>query len=68
MSDNELGYIVKAGYNDFIVFLDDDNAQVKKQQVVLKNRLESFGNVCIIHSGGIDPKEMSDKELILCLK
>lgn len=63
MSDNELRWIVEKGYNSFIIFLDDDNAQVKKQQLVLKNRLEVFGKVSIIHSGGSDPKEYSDEEL-----
>jgi hypothetical protein len=68
LSDKELLWIVRAGYKDFIIFLDDDNAQVKKSQIVLKNRLENLGTVRIVHSSGRDPKEHSDKELeeLLC--
>ena len=63
LSDNELRWILEKGYNEFIIFLDDDNAQVKRQQLVLKNKLENFGRVTIIHSGGRDPKEYDDEEL-----
>lgn len=67
LSDKELRWILEKGYNDFIIFLDDDNAQVKKQQLVLKNKLENFGKVTIIHSGGRDPKEYDDLELKVCI-
>lgn len=68
MSDEVLSFISKSGHNNFIVFLDDDNKQVKKSQIALKNRLELFGTVVVIQSGGRDPKEHSDEELrvLLC--
>ena len=63
MSDKELQWVLNQGYEEFVVFLDDDNAQVKKSQIVIKNKLEAFGSVRIIHSNGRDPKEHSDLEL-----
>ena len=67
LSDKELWWIVKEGYNDFTIFLDDDNAQVKKQQIVLKNKLAPFGCTRVVHTGGIDPKELSDEEIEKCV-
>jgi len=55
---------VANNYNNVIVFMDDDNLQVKKKQLDIKNRLEPFVKaVIIIHSNGVDPKEMSDDKL-----
>ena len=51
-------------YTDFIIFLDNDNPQVKKSQSKLKRKLELVckGNVKIVYSDK-DPKELSNKEL-----
>lgn len=55
---------VANNYNNAIIFMDDDNLQVRKKQLDIKNRLEPFINkVTIIHSNGVDPKEMSDVKL-----
>lgn len=67
LSDAQMNLIISNSYTEFVVFLDDDNAQVKKAQLVIKNRLEQIGTVTIIHSNGRDPKEYSDEELKLCL-
>lgn len=44
------------------IFLDDDNLQVRQQQIKIKNKLDNFKDVKII-SVGTDPKNLSDKEL-----
>ena len=52
-------------YDNFIIFLDDDNRTVKMQALALKRELEllSKGKVTIHHSQGTDPKEYSDGDL-----
>ena len=61
------GYHIKLirheGYKKFLIFLDDDNYQVRKAQLRIKGQLEVFGQVNIIHNDGVDPKEMSDVDL-----
>lgn len=49
-------------FDTFIIFLDDDNSDVRKQELLLKNRLDVFGSARIIHTEK-DPKEYSDDEL-----
>lgn len=51
-------------YDDFIIFLDNDNPQVKKSQTKLKRRLELVckGKVTIVYSDK-DPKELSNRKL-----
>jgi transposase InsO family protein len=68
-SEHMLAWIQRRGYPRIRIFLDDDNADVKKSQTRLKAKLELFcDDVQIIHSSGRDPKEHSDAELkeILC--
>ncbi len=64
-----LEYLV-GSYNNVIIFMDDDNLTVRKKQLDIKNRLGPFmDSVRIVHSNGIDPKEMGDEELkdiLLC--
>lgn len=62
ISDLHLAYLVSA-YDEFIIFLDDDNGIVKKKQRVLKNRLEQFGKVTLIRGHDKDPKEYSEADL-----
>lgn len=64
VNDKTLSSIVSTGHDNYIVFLDDDNRQIKKSQIALKNRLELVSNnVKIISDLGKDPKDCSDDEL-----
>lgn len=63
ISERGITQLLAAGYTKFIVFLDDDNADVCKKQLILKNRLDTFGTARIIHSRGKDPKEYTKQEL-----
>lgn len=63
LQPEHVNYIAKHGYDDFIIFLDDDNYQVKLAQLKISKQLSVFGNVKVIHNGGVDPKEMSDSAL-----
>jgi hypothetical protein len=62
LSDSGVALLTKR-HKEFIVFLDDDNAEVKRKQLEIQRRLSVFGNTHIIHSMGKDPKEHSDNEL-----
>lgn len=53
---------VVEGYKRFLIFLDNDNIQVKKAQIKLFRMLSAFGDVKVTHHDK-DPKECSDKEL-----
>jgi len=61
LTDDELFWIV-SGYEEYVIFLDDDNADVRRQELILKNRLDVFGKARIIHTDK-DPKEYTDQEL-----
>jgi len=57
-----------------IIFLDDDNLQVKKKQTALKEQLAIYtthSKIVIHHASGIDPKEHSllqlDKIISTCI-
>lgn len=54
---------IKCKYNSFIVFLDDDNRQVRMRQLRIARQLELYGNVRIIKGIGRDPKQLSTSEL-----
>lgn len=54
---------VKMGYNNFMVWLDDDNPKVKIAQLKLKLTLNKIGKCLIYHGKGVDPKELSDEEI-----
>lgn len=49
-------------HKNFIIFLDDDNPQVKMNQLKLRKQLQLFGDVRIVHRG-TDPKNLSEEEL-----
>ncbi len=49
-------------HNKFLVFLDDDNKQVKLNQLKIKKQLGLFGQVKIVHAG-TDPKNLEATEL-----
>lgn len=59
---------IKRKYNNFIVFLDDDNRQVRMRQLHIGRKLEMYGNVRIIKGLGADPKHLSATQLeeLLC--
>ena len=63
LSDIMLAYLVEKGFDNFLVFLDDDNPAVKFRQQDLYKRLSVFGQVLVSHTEGIDPKEMSPEAL-----
>ena len=46
---------IASRYNSFVVWLDSDNAHVKKAESKLSRQLEKYGNVNIIRTGD-DPK------------
>jgi hypothetical protein len=51
------------GFKKFIVWLDDDNGLVKQAQLRIQRQLSVFGQATVIHSDGVDPKEMDDATL-----
>jgi len=57
-----LSWLIKT-YSDFVIFFDDDNKIVKKQQRVLRNTLNNMGTCRIITGVGKDPKACSNAEL-----
>lgn len=63
LQGHHLKWILYKGYTKFLLFLDDDNATVKKNQVKIKQTLDMIGNCMIYHSNGKDPKEHTDTEL-----
>lgn len=50
-------------YKRFIIFLDDDNKIVRRNQRVLKNTFDTMGEAHIITGVGRDPKYLSNSEL-----
>jgi len=50
-------------YDTIIIYLDNDNNQVKSSQVRLKRALELMANNVYLIKEDRDPKELSDKEL-----
>ncbi len=50
-------------YTKFIIFLDDDNKIVKRQQRVLRNTLSMLGEATIITGVGKDPKHLTNQEI-----
>lgn len=59
----QIKHLMVAGYEEFVVWLDDDNAQVKKAQLQIKRSLDKVGKCLIYHGNGVDPKELSDDEI-----
>lgn len=60
--------LMDKGFSEFIIWLDDDNLQVRKDQLRNKRELDKIGNCDIIHSNGTDPKEHTDEEIINILE
>lgn len=51
-------------YSNVLIYLDDDNFDVRKKQRLLKTKLSSLcDNVYLVHSNGTDPKELDDSTL-----
>lgn len=57
-----INYLIN-NFKRFIIFFDDDNKIVRKQQRVLKNTLDMLGKAHIITGVGKDPKECTNTEL-----
>lgn len=53
-------------HDHVIIFLDNDNHEVKRKQVQLRDAIELYTNVrtSIHHTQGLDPKEMSNNQLL----
>lgn len=62
ISDKSFNIITKQ-FDEFIIFMDDDNIDVRTKQLTLKNRLEMFGKVRIVHTKGKDAKEHTNQQL-----
>jgi DNA primase len=60
--DNKLFNYIIYNYNKYIIWLDNDNTQVKLNQISIKNRLDSFGETRIVKTDK-DPKEHSKIEI-----
>ena len=60
ITTHQLAYLSK--YKNFIVWLDNDNRQVKMKQLAARNKLSLFGNVRVIHTDR-DPKNLSEQEI-----
>ena len=55
---------VSSLHREFKIFLDDDNATVKNKARQIAERLTMLGkDVKILHSNGLDPKELDSKSL-----
>ena len=63
LSRKAVNFLIHRQYKYCIIFLDDDNIQVKRNALKIKNLIDKFGTAVIIQSGGRDPKEHSDLEL-----
>lgn len=55
--------IIALGYSKVVVWLDDDNPDVKKAQRTIRKRLENFADVRVITGHDRDPKETTDEEI-----
>ena len=62
LKDGMLARLVRS-YSKFLIFLDDDNTQVRLAARKIKKRLDIFGECCIIEGVGYDPKECDDATL-----
>lgn len=61
VSDTLLAYLTKH-YTSFIVWLDNDNRQVKLNQAALARTLSLYGSVRLLKTDR-DPKEMTDEQI-----
>lgn len=62
IKDSALQYIIDK-HNKFLIFLDDDNAQVRAAQRKLQRRLDTFSECVTIRGIGCDPKDCDDATL-----
>lgn len=67
MSDTQFEYLLTQ-YDTFGIMLDNDNMEVKRSQLKLKNRLEAHGKTAYLYSLEKDPKEYNNSELESYLK
>lgn len=63
MNDRQLADILDTGVDQFQIWLDDDNTQVKQHQIALKRKLEKLGTCEVIKTAN-DPKCYSESEII----
>ena len=60
ITTHQLAYLSK--FDRFIIWLDNDNPQVKMKQLQARNKLSLFGDVRVIHTDR-DPKYLSEAEI-----
>lgn len=63
MGNEQVAFALRNNFDKFIIFLDDDNRNVKLNQVKIKAKLEQIGDVKLITGVGKDPKACSNSEL-----
>ena len=61
--DIHIKWLIENKYSTFIIWLDDDNSQVKKNTLKNKKVLDKLGSCVVIHTGGRDPKDHSEEEI-----
>lgn len=61
--DYHLKTLIDKEYKKFIIWLDDDNLQVKRNTLSNKQLLDKIGQCVVIHTYGKDPKDHSDDEI-----
>lgn len=66
LTDSVLAYITD-NFNTFVIWLDNDNADVKIKQAQLKKELELYGKV-VLHKTHDDPKHYTDEQIREVLK
>lgn len=62
LDQNIINLILAEGYTDFILWLDNDNPDVKLQQARIKQTLELFGKCNLVKTDN-DPKSYTNKEI-----
>lgn len=63
LSEENVHKLVKLEFTKFVIWLDDDNHEVKRQQRKICKRLDNFGETFKVTGLGKDPKELSDADI-----
>lgn len=65
---DQFTFLFKFGFDEFLIWLDDDNLIVQKAQMRIKRDLDKIGKCLIYHGKGVSPKDVTDDELQRILK
>ena len=63
LSDDNLFELLRLGFKRFVILLDDDNFEVKRNQRKLLRRIENFAGVWKVTGHTTDPKEWTDQQI-----